>query len=57
MFMASDKDIAKNPMRRKLYPLVTNKVSVTEYPGPGPQLWEHSHHGDQEVTDTYTGML
>ena len=57
MFMASDKDIAKNPMRRKLYPLVTNKVSVTEYPGSGPQLWEHSHHGDPEVTDTDTGML
>ena len=28
MFMASDKDIAKNPMRRKLYPLVTNTMYI-----------------------------
>ena len=59
MFMASDKVIAKNPMKRKLYPLVTNKVLVTAYPDSGP--WEYSHRdGDQELcvtNDTDTGML
>ena len=44
MFMTSDKDIAKNPMRRKLYPLVTDRVSsiVTMM---------------TRTTDTDTGML
>ena len=49
MFMASDKDTAKNSMMRKLYPLVTNTMCILTL-GTVPII--SCYH--QEVTDIGT---